>query len=136
LPASVMRAATPTAEKCLTLSVTFVHQALSPRHHDHLRVSAEVFVSAHQLRISYLGASKNDRIDHVTTLTDLQIGRTLCHGCVHIDDRGPPLSERNAIRGIVPLSEGGRTGTDISRHGLACTNPRSPSMPSKDNFEF
>src|SRR5256714_627216 len=30
----------------------------------------------------------------------------------------------------------GRTGTDISRHGLACTNRRSPSVTSKDNFEF
>ncbi len=95
-----------------------------------------MFVAGHQPRISCLGASKNDRIAHVETLTDLQTGRTLCHGCVHIDDRGPALDERNAIRGIVPLSEVGRTGTDISRHGLACPNRRSPSVTSKDNFEF
>ena len=30
----------------------------------------------------------------------------------------------------------GRTGTDISRYGLACTSRRSPPLTSKDNFEF
>jgi len=84
-----MKAARLSPEKCLALSAALVHRTGSVRQHGHVRDSAEVLASGHQPRISCLGASNNDRVEHVETLADLQIGRLLCHRYVDIDDRGP-----------------------------------------------